>query len=242
MKAMILAAGEGTRLRPHTLSTPKVLLPIGGTPLIEYTLSWLKSYAISQVAINLYNLGGKIEDYLNGGTRLGMNILYSREKTLLGTAGGVKKMENIFEKTFVVVYGDVLTDFNLDAMVQFHKIKNALATIAIFKVLKPKDFGVVKMNDEGMVLNFVEKPTVNPETENYVNGGIYVLEKRILDYVPSGEFYDFAYDLFPKLLKNSLPIYGYVLKADDYIIDIGTLERYRRANDDVKMGKIKIGK
>ena len=219
MKAMILAAGEGTRLKPHTLRTPKVLLPIGGTPLIEYTLGWLKSYGISQVAINLYHLGEKIRDFLGDGSHLGMNIFYSPEETLLGTAGGVKKMQDFFSNTFVVVYGDVLTNFDLGAMVKFHRVRNPLATIAILKMLKPAR---------------------SSEASSFGNGAVYVLEKRILDHVPSGEFSDFACDIFPKLIKCNHPIYGYALKADDYLIDIGTLDRYRKANDDVKAGKVEL--
>ena len=124
MRAMILAAGEGTRLRPLTLKIPKVLLPVGEAPLIEHTLSWINNYGISEVAINLYHLGEKIKDFLGDGSRLEMSITYSPEENLLETAGGVKRMEPFFTDTFVVVYGDVLTSFDLDDMVSFHRTKN----------------------------------------------------------------------------------------------------------------------
>ena len=240
MKAMILAAGEGTRLRSHTLKTPKVLLTIGGIPLIEHTLGWLKSHGIYQVAMNLHHLGDKIKDFLGDGFHLGVNISYSLEEVLLGTAGGVKRMKHFFNDTFVVVYGDVLTNFDLTAMIEFHKARNPLATIAISKVLNSRNIGIVGINEEGRVLSFVEKPAPSSESSNLGNGGVYVLEKRILDYIPSEEFSDFAYDIFPKLIEGNIPMYGYALKPDDYIIDIGTFDTYQKANDDFKAGKVRM--
>ena len=240
MRAIILAAGEGIRLRPLTLETPKVLLPVGGVPLIEHTLIWLNNYGISEVAISLYHLGEKIKDFLGDGSRFGMSISYSPEETLLGTAGGVKRMEPFFTDTFVVVYGDVLTNFDLDAMVRFHQAKNSLATIAVLWVPNPWDVGIVEMNEEGRVLSFTEKPPCGSEMGNFGSGGVYVLEKRTLDYIPAKGPSDFAYDIFPKLLELSLPAYGYVLKPDDYLLDIGTTDKYQKANEDVRAGKVKI--
>jgi len=234
MKAMLLAAGEGTRLRPLTLEMPKVLLPIGGQPLIEYQLSWLKHHGIQEVAINLYHLGNKVKDFLGDGSRFGVKIFYSTEEKLLGTAGGVKKMEHLFHNTFVVVYADVLTNFNLSAMVKFHQEKKAAATLVIFEAPNPTEVGVVEMSPEGRILSFVEKPkAANPELQSLASGGVYVLEKEVLNYIPTQGFSDFAYDIFPKLLELSLPIYGYALKSQDYLIDIGTIEKYNQANKDV---------
>jgi NDP-sugar pyrophosphorylase family protein len=237
-KVMILSAGEGTRLRPLTLETPKVLLPIEGRPLIEYTLTWLKSHGISEVAINLYHLGDKIKDLLGDGSRFGMRVVYSEEETLLGTAGGVKKMEHFFDGTFVVFYGDNLTDFNLSTMVKFHREKKALATLATFEMSNPWEVGIVEMNDEGRVLSLVEKP--QSPISNLANGGVYVLEKEILRYIPRQGFSDFASDIFPKLIELGLPIYGYRLKPEDYFIDIGTMSKYQKVNEDVKAGKVRI--
>jgi len=240
MKAMILAAGEGTRLHPLTQWTPKALLPIARVPLIEHQLSWLKSHGIFQVAINLYHLGEKIKDFLGDGSRFGVRIHYSSEKELLGTAGGVKKMEDFFDSTFLVVYGDILTDFNLSAMIDFHKKKKALVTLALFKVPNPWEVGIVEMNRQDKVLSFKEKPPRGSEHSNLSSGGIYVLEREILDHIPSHGYCDFGYDIFPTLLALHLPVYGYVLKAEDYLIDIGTLDKYQKANNDVEAGKIKI--
>ena len=240
IKAMILAAGEGTRLRPLTLETPKVLLPVGGIPLIEHTLTWLKSYGISEVAINLHHLGEKIRDFLGDGFRFGVKVVYSPEETLLGTLGGVKRVAHFFGKTFVVVYGDVLTNFNLSDMLRFHQMKNSLTTIVILRLPNPLDVGIVEMNQEEKILSFVEKPPPGSETGNLGSGGVYVLEKEIFDYIPDEGYCDFAYDIFPKLVELRLPVYGYVLRPGDYLIDIGTTEKYQKANEDVKAEKVRI--
>ncbi len=239
-KAMILAAGEGTRLRPLTSETPKVLLPVGGRPLIQHTLSWLRSHGIQEVAINLHHAGDKVRAFLGDGSKFGVRIYYSSEKELLGTAGGVKKMEEFYDSTFLVVYGDIITDFNLSAMTDFHKQKKALVTLALFKVPNPWEVGIVEVNRQGKLLSFKEKPPRGSESSNLSSGGIYVLEKEILDYIPSHGSCDFGYDIFPKLLALHLPIYGYLLRPEDYLIDIGTIEKYQKANEDVRAGKVKI--
>ncbi|MCL0092276.1 nucleotidyltransferase family protein [Dehalococcoidia bacterium] len=239
-KAMILAAGEGTRLRPLTLETPKVLLPIGGVPLICYTLAWLKSHGITQIAINLYHRGEKIKEFLGDGSRFGVEICYSQEENVLGTAGGVKRVEHFFDSTFVVVYGDVLTDFDLSAMINFHQEKKAVATLALFEAPNPKAAAIVQLEKQGRVINFVEKPG-QADPGSLGSGGIYVLERQVLDYIPDQGFSDFAYDIFPKLVEARLPLYGYVLTPQDYLLDIGTPEKYRRANQDIERVKIGYG-
>lgn len=240
MKAMILAAGEGTRLRPLTSETPKVLLPVGGRPLIEHQLSWLKSHGIREVAINLYHLGNNIKDFLGDGSRFKMEIIYSPEEALLGTAGGVKRMESFFSDTFVVVYGDVLTDFNLSEMIAFHKETKAKATLSVLKEPERPGAGIIEMGNKGRILSFVEKPPPGSALSSLSNGGIYILEKEVLNYVPGDGSPDFAYDVFPKLIELNLSLYGYVLKPGDYLIDIGTTDKYQKANEDAKAGKVKI--
>lgn len=241
MKAMILAAGEGTRLRPLTLETPKVLLPVGGRPLIEYTLSWLRRHGITQVAINLHYLGDEIKKFLGDGSRFRMRVFYSAEERPLGTAGGVKRMEQFFDDTFVVVYGDNLTNFDLLDMIEFHREKKAIATMVIFKATNPREVGVVEIDHEGRILSLIEKPQFPfPRSPILGSGGIYILEKEILSYISDQDSPDFAYDIFPKLIKLGLPIYGFKLKPEDYFIDIGTLDKYQKANNDVKASKIRI--
>ena len=237
IKAMILAAGEGTRLRPLTLKTPKALLPVAGVPLIEHILLWLKRHSISEVALNLHHLGDKISDFLGDGSRLGMKVVYSKEENILGTAGGVKRMEHFFDGTFAVVYGDTLTDFDLGAMLRFHRIKNSMATIALLELNNPWEVGVVEINKEGQILNFVEKPPRGSEPSNLSSGGIYILEKSIFDYIPVDGAPDFGYDVFPKLTELKLPVYGYIMKPEDYWIDIGSIGKYEKANKDVKYRK-----
>ncbi len=241
--AMILAAGEGTRLRPLTLKTPKPLLPIDGTPLIEITLYWLKSYGISDVAVNLYHLGDQIKEYLGDGSQLGMKIIYSEEETLLGTAGGVKKVEDFFDGTFIIFYGDTLTDFDLSEMIQLHRDKKASVTIALFEPLDPSQYGIVNMDETGRIHGFIEKPKspipgLKPPL--LANVGVYVIEKEVLDYAPQTGFSDFGYDIFPQLINADVPIYGYPLKPEDYFIDTGNIEKYEQANADMKAGRVRI--
>jgi len=232
MKAIILAAGEGTRLRPLTLALPKALLPIGGNPLIEHQLYWLKSHGIQEVVINLYHLGEKIEDFLGDGSHFGMKISYSPEESLLGTAGGVKRAEHFFDSTFVVAYGDVLTNFDLSAMIKFHQGKKATVTLVIFEPPNACEVGAVELDEDGRILSFVEKPQSPIST--LANGGIYVLEREVLNHIPEQGFSDFAYDIFPRLIQLGLPLYGYMLKPDEYLTDIGTLGKYYKANKDIK--------
>ncbi len=239
-KAMILAAGEGTRLRPLTLETPKVLLPVGEVPLIEHQLSWLKSHGVSQVAINLYHLGEQIKAFLGDGSRFEMKLLYSLEETLLGTAGGVKRVKHFFDDTFVVVYGDVLTDFNLSEMIRFHQEKKSMATLAVMAVTNPCEVGVIEMDEEKRIIRFVEKPPRDSVTGDLSSGGVYVLEKETINNILGDGFSDFAYDVFPKLIELNIPIYGYILRPGDNLIDIGTINNYNRANEDVSTGKVKI--
>lgn len=251
-RAMILAAGEGTRLRPLTLETPKVLLPLGGVPLICYTLAWLRKHGISGVVINLHHLGEKIREFLGDGSRFGLKIVYSPEEILLGTAGGVKKMERLLAaksqssvaNLLVVAYGDVLTDLDLSAMIGFHRAKKALATLALFQATEPREVGVVKLDKEDRMVSFMEKPESpipNPQPSPILaNGGIYILQREFLDYIPGQGFVDFACDIFPKLIELGLPIYGYRLQPGDYLIDIGSPEKYRQANCDVEAGRLRI--
>jgi NDP-sugar pyrophosphorylase family protein len=240
VRAMILAAGEGTRLSPITVNTPKAILPIGAIPLIVHQLLWLKSYGIHQVAINLHHLGDRITELLGDGSNIGMSITYSSEAKLLGTAGGVKKVENFFGGTFVVLYGDVLADFNLEQMMHFHWGKKSMATMVLSPVDNPSEAGIVQIDSQGRILDFVEKPGRDKNVGNLANGGIYILEKAVISNIPDNGYCDFAYDVFPKMLELGVPVYGYALAPTDYLIDIGTIDKYRKANEDVEAGKIRI--
>jgi NDP-sugar pyrophosphorylase family protein len=238
-KAMILAAGEGTRLRPSTLGTPKVLLPVGGAPLIWHTLTWLRMHGVSQAAINLHHLGDKIRGLLGDGYGLGVEISYSGEEELLGTAGGVKRMADGWREPFFVIYGDVLTDLDLGAMVQFHARVGAMATIAVQLVEDATGKGVARVDREGRICSFVEKPTSSPRSRCLINTGVYVLEPEILEYIQPG-CSDFGIDMFPALVERALPIYAWRLRPWEYLIDIGTREAYERANEDMAKGKVNV--
>lgn len=235
---MILAAGEGTRLRPLTLETPKALLPVGGIPLVEWQIAWLSSHGISWVAINLCHLGERIKQHLGDGSGYGVEIVYSTEAELLGTAGGIKKMEAFFADSFVVLYGDVLTDFDLSDMMACHRTAKAVATLALVKTVNPEEVGIVETDTEDRILSFTEKSSKLSDTGKLANGGVYILEKDIFRHISPKGSSDFAYDVFPVLIDERLPLYGYILKQGDYLQDIGSPERYRRALEDVKTGRV----
>lgn len=239
VKAMVLAAGKGTRLGIIGKAVPKVLLPIGGTPIIEHTFSWLKKHGVDQVALNVNHNGEQIINWIGDGARFGMQVSYSYEDTLMGTAGGVKKMEHFFDGTFAVVYGDILVDFDLAEMVRFHKEKNAAATLALFQAPDPREVGIVETDEEGRIFNFIEKPKSLPSAPCLANAAVYILEKEVFSLIPCDEFCDFGFHVFPKLLQAGLPLYGYALKSEEYFMDIGTPEKYLQANRDMEAGRLK---
>ena len=236
MKALILAAGEGTRLRPLTLDRPKPMLPIAGRPLLEHTIAWLKRHGITQMAINLHHRPEAITEHFGDGRRWGVQIVYSHEEQPLGTAGAARRLQSFFGDTFVVVYGDVLTDMDLTAMLDSHLSHRAkvgrvplLATIALYRVPNPSECGLVGLDGDHRITCFVEKPPPEAVFTDLANAGVYVLEPAILAYVPPDTGYDFGHDLFPRLLESGIPLYGHPLGPQEYLIDIGSLEKYRRA-------------
>lgn len=234
MKAMILAAGEGTRLRPLTNMIPKPMLPVGGKPLLEHTICWLRTHGIEQVAINLHHGPWLTQAYLGDGSAWGVRITYSLEDRLLGTAGAVKKLQSYFDDTFVVVYGDVLTNMDLTGLVSFHQAKGGGVTIALYRVENPWTCGLIELDGEGRLLRFVEKPSPEDVFTDLASAGVFVMEPRVLDHIPVDTFYDFGHDLFPALLTEGVPLYGY--PTDAYLVDIGTMEKYRQARLDVREG------
>jgi NDP-sugar pyrophosphorylase family protein len=172
-KAMILAAGEGIRLRPLTAAVPKCLLPLGKTPIVKHQIRWLKMYGVKNVIINLYHKGDEIKAALGDGTKFDLEIHYSPEEVLLGTAGGVKRMQDFFDEVFYVVYGDTISDVNLTSMAEFHQKKQAVMTIALFETESTREVGIVEINKDGKLISFTEKPSKGKERSNYSNGGIY---------------------------------------------------------------------
>ena len=234
-----MAGGEGTRLRPITSNQPKPMVPVLNKPVMEYILELLRSYGIDDIVVTLQFLPQLIKNYFGKGTDLGLNLNYSVEEYPLGTAGSVKKAESYLKgDTFLVISGDALTDFDLAHLIEFHKAKGSLATIALKSVENPLEFGVVIADEEGRIERFLEKPSWGQVFSDTVNTGIYVLEPEIFDFISPDEEVDFSKDVFPKLLSEGQPIFGCAM--DGYWCDIGNFEQYVRAHQDVLDGKARI--
>ncbi|WP_395140406.1 sugar phosphate nucleotidyltransferase [Armatimonas sp.] len=226
MKAMILAAGEGTRLRPLTLTLPKPMVPVANTPLLVRTVELLRRQGVEQLAVNLYHKPEVIRAHF------GTALTYSDEPTLLGTAGGVKKLAGFLDTTFAVLYGDNLYDFELAPLLAFHRAKNALVTIATFETPNPSACGLVITDAHGRVTRFQEKPPAAEVFTNTANAGVYILEPEVLAFIPEGLVCDFGRDLFPALLAR-FPSRLFALPLGGYLRDTGTPENYRQANWDL---------
>lgn len=233
IKAIVLAAGKGERLKKFTKKVPKPMLKIKEEVILEHNLKWLKKFGIKEVYINLHYLPEIIENYFGNGSKLGLNIKYSYEKKLLGTAGAVKKIGRwIKDDCFLVIYGDNFypSSYNLEDFVKFHFIKKAMVSIGLFrKRSEIAKSGVVLLNKEEKITNFFEKPSEKEQSleirkEGLINAGLYILNRKIIDYIPDG-FSDFGKDVFPKLLKKNLPIYGYIFKTP--VIAIDTINLYK---------------
>ncbi len=239
MKAVLMAGGSGTRLRPLTCDLPKPMVPIVNKPIIEHIVNLLKKHNFDDIYVTLYYLPQLIQNHLKDGKDLDVNITYAlEEEKPLGTAGCVKNIQQHLDETFIIISGDCLTDFDLSEAIRFHKEKGSKATIVLTRVENPLEFGVVITDDEGRIQRFLEKPTSSEVFSDTVNTGIYVLEPELLDLLPANEEQDFSKDLFPQILEQGLPMYGYV--AEGYWGDVGNLTTYREAHYDVLAGKVKV--
>jgi mannose-1-phosphate guanylyltransferase/phosphomannomutase len=236
MKAVIMAGGEGTRLRPLTSMRPKPMVPIVNRPVMEHILGLVKWHGITEVVATLQFMPQVIEDYFGDGEEWGMDISYALEETPLGTAGSVKNAEAMLDDTFLVISGDALTDIDLSEVVRFHKEKGGIVTIALKRVEDPLEFGVVITAEDGRIERFLEKPTWGEVFSDTINTGIYVCEPGIFDYLPPGGVFDFSSELFPLLMKEGHELYGAVV--DGYWADIGSLAGYVQAHVDVLDGKV----
>lgn len=231
MKAFVMCAGAGTRLRPLTYAVPKPMITVANKPVLENTIELLKRHGIKDIVVNLHAHPDIIKNYFDNGKKCGVKLTYSFEPQLLGTAGGIRKMQEHFHDTFVVMSGDGLVDIDLREVVRFHKAKKALATI----VLKPLDvrfeYGVVFSDSRNRITKFVEKPSWKDAFESRVNTGIYILEPKIFSYISEQEPCDFGNDIWPMLVRKKAPVYAFETKG--YWCDIGNLTEYRRAQRDV---------
>lgn len=236
MKAVVMAGGEGSRLRPLTIGRPKPMVPLVDKPVLGHILGLLKYHGITEVIITLQYLPSVIQDFYGDGGSLGLNISYVVEEMPLGTAGGVKNAASQLDDTFLVISGDALTDFNLQAAVQHHLSAGALATIAVYSVPNPLEYGAVVSDENGRITQLLEKPDWSAIRSDRVNTGIYVLESAVLDHIPDDAPYDFSTDLFPDLLQRGELLQAYV--AEGYWCDVGTISEYMRASADLINGRV----
>lgn len=239
MKAIVLAAGKGTRLFPLTGEIPKPMAPVAGKPVIQHIFELLAGRGINEVHVNVHYLADNIlRAYGHAVSFGGMKVLLSHEERLMGTAGSVRRMADRFGETFVVVMGDALTDVDVREIVAFHNKHEAVATLALTHVADTSHYGVVELDAERNVVRFQEKPVPSEARSNLVNTGIYVLEPQVLDYIPEDTVFDFAEDVFPLLLKAGERVAGY--EGRFYWSDIGTLEAYQAAQCDALTGKVRV--
>lgn len=238
MKAVIMAGGEGTRLRPLTCNRPKPMVPVANKPVMEHIIELLRRYMFTDIAVTLQYMPELIKDYFHDGREYGVNLRYYVEDTPLGTAGSVKNAEDFLDDTFVVISGDALTDIDLGKAIEFHKKKGSIATLVLKKVDIPLEYGVVVTDEQGRITRFLEKPSWGEVFSDTVNTGIYILAPEVLKYFNVNEIFDFSKDLFPILLKEKKPMYGYV--TQDYWCDIGDLKAYIQAHYDILEGKVKV--
>lgn len=238
MKAIIMAGGEGSRLRPLTCDLPKPMVPVMNKPIMEHIINLLKSHGITEIGVTLMYLPQKIKDYFGNGSNFGVNLHYFTEETPLGTAGSVKNAEEFLDDSFVVISGDSLTDINLTSAIKYHKEKKSKATLVLTKVDVPLEYGVVITDKDGAITGFLEKPSWGEVFSDTVNTGTYILEPEVLKYFEKSKKYDFSQDLFPLMLSNKEPMYGYV--SSDYWCDIGDLEAYLQAHYDIFDEKISV--
>ncbi len=240
LTAVVLAAGEGTRLRPLTLDRPKPMVPLADVPALEYVFGWLKHYGVRDICVNLHYRPEAITGYFGDGARLGLRLHYNYEPVMLGTAGGAAQFRARLSEPFLLVYGDVLTDLDLAALVRRHLETNAVATLALYRVPDPWTRGVVDLDADGRIAGFREKPPREQcAPDALVNTGISVLARRTLDQVPAGHVCDFGHDVFPAMLAAGERLTGW--RPDDaYVLDYGTLEQYRQADADVRAGRLRV--
>jgi len=239
MKAVIMAGGEGTRLRPLTSTRPKPMVPIVNQPVMEHILGLVKHHGMTEVVATLAFMPRVIEDYFGDGEEWGMQISYAIEETPLGTAGSVKNAEALLnDGPFIVISGDAITDFDLTEAARFHASHDGPVTIVLTRVPDPSDFGVVITADDGRIERFLEKPTWGQVFSDTINTGIYVLDPLVFDFIPAEGASDFSGDVFPALMAAGHKLYGFI--ADGYWCDVGSLESYMDAHRDILDGRAKI--
>lgn len=219
LKAVVLAGGIGTRLKPLTERRPKPLIPVAGRPCIDYVIRSLVAAEFKEIVVTTCYMSDHLIKRIGDGKKYNASILYSFEETPAGTAGAVKMVSNFIDETFVVASGDVLADVDIRALYKYHKKKSAAATIALTEVEDPSEFGIAILDEDSRIVRFKEKPKKEEIFSNLINAGIYILEPKVLEYIPENKIFDFSKNVFPKLLSEGLPLFG--KKLEGVWMDIG---------------------
>jgi mannose-1-phosphate guanylyltransferase len=250
MRAMILAAGLGTRLRPITYAVPKPMVPVLNRPVMEHTTRLLARHAFREAIANLHWFPETIEDHFGDGSDFGLDLSYSYEERLLGTAGGVRNAAGFLGDSFLVVAGDALTDIDFGAMREFHESHDGLVTMATKRVAETDQFGVVIADGAGRIQGFQEKPDPAEALSDLANTCIYMFRSEVFDHFPEPgtsndagpddppQFADWAKDVFPALLEADVPFYSH--EIDAYWNDIGNLDELRQGNMDALGGTVEV--
>ncbi|MBI4611369.1 MAG: NDP-sugar synthase [Candidatus Rokubacteria bacterium] len=236
MHAVILAGGEGTRLRPLTLTCPKPIVPLLNIPFLRYQLAWLTQHGIREAVLACSYGVAEIRRLLGDGAAAGMSLRYAVEPSPLGTAGALRNSAEPGEALLVVLNGDVLTDVDLSAMIRRHQASGARATIYLTPVDDPTLYGLVETDPDGRILKFLEKPSREQVTVNTINAGVYILDGSLLELIANDRVVSMEREFFPDLLARRISFFGHVSRA--YWLDIGSLEKYRRAQADLLTGAV----
>ncbi|MFI5359323.1 MAG: sugar phosphate nucleotidyltransferase [Halanaerobiales bacterium] len=240
MKAVIMAGGQGSRLRPLTCDLPKPMVPVVNYPVMEYIIDLLREQGIRDIAVTAFYLPEKIESYFGNGERWGVNLHYFIEEEALGTAGSVHNAAEFLDETFIVVSGDAITDFDFTDAIRFHQEEGADATLILAKENIPLDYGVVMTDDDGRVIRFLEKPDWGQVFSDTINTGIYILEPKIFELYEKNKKFDFSRDLFPLMLNRNMDLCAVALEG--YWNDIGNIKEYHQTQFDLLTGRVKVGK
>ncbi|MEZ5167999.1 MAG: NDP-sugar synthase [Acidimicrobiales bacterium] len=238
MKAVIMAGGEGTRLRPLTSNVPKPMMPLANRPMMAHLLDLLKRHGFDEIVVTVSFMANQIRNWFGDGSEFGVRMVYATEESPLGTAGSVRNAMEELTEPFLVISGDVLTDIDLTGIVESHRRHRAMATIGLIRVDNPLEFGIVITRDDGSVERFLEKPGWGQVFSDTINSGIFVLEPAIFDHIEPGRPVDFSSEVFPALLADGQRLFGAV--ADGYWEDVGNLESYVGAHADILDGRVHV--
>lgn len=241
LKAMILAAGFGARLAPLTQTVPKPMIPVLNRPLLEHTIELLRSFDIRDVAVNVHHLPEQVTDHFEDGSRFGVNLHFSREEKILGTAGGVKAARRFLEGgPFLVINGDIILDIDLSEVLRFHRKRGACLTLVARADASPEQYDPIEIQEDGRIVHFVGASSLNipDSTRRVMFTGVQIMEPEIFSRIPSGQFCGTAEDVFPEMIREGLPVFAYL--HDDYWIDTGNRGQYLKVHRDALDGKIRL--